>query len=207
MRRRDFEMTEEQEMEAFLAEMSWGVLGTQGEDGWPELTPVNFVYHEGAVYFHGSKIGQKMANLKHHKQVTFSVAQEFARIPSYFVDPKLACPATAFFKSVLIKGYGELLEDLQEKATALSAFMSKLQAEGGYETIDPEDADYVPQLRGTAVVRIRIESMTAKFKFGQNLKDGQRSKITTGLEGRDGPLDAETLALMKRYCPHHRGEA
>ncbi|WP_159881004.1 pyridoxamine 5'-phosphate oxidase family protein [Paenibacillus puerhi] len=204
MRRSDFEITEQQEIESFLAEMSFGILGTQGEDGWPELTPLNFVYHEGAIYFHGSKVGQKMTNLKKEARVTFSVSQEFARIPSYFLDPKLACPATAYFKSVLIKGYGEIVEDLQEKASALSAFMSKLQAEGGYETIDPGDADYAGQLRATAVVRIRVETMSAKFKFGQNLTDRKRDKVTAGLENRDAPLDAETLALMKQFCPHHR---
>ncbi|MEK8127597.1 pyridoxamine 5'-phosphate oxidase family protein [Paenibacillus filicis] len=204
MRRVDFEISEQQEIEPFLREMTFGVLGTHAEDGWPELTPLNFVYHEGAVYFHGSKIGQKMTNLKKDNRVTFSVAQEFAIIPSYFLDPKLACPATAYFKSVLIKGYGEIVEDLQEKASALGAFMSKLQPEGGYETIDAADPDYAKQLRGTAVVRIRVESMSAKFKFGQNLTDSKRDKVTTGLEGRDASMDAETLALMKQYCPHHR---
>ncbi|WP_309247948.1 hypothetical protein [Paenibacillus tyrfis] len=40
MRRKEFEMMDAQETESFLQEVSFGVLGTTGEDGWPELTPV-----------------------------------------------------------------------------------------------------------------------------------------------------------------------
>ncbi|MDO3675945.1 pyridoxamine 5'-phosphate oxidase family protein [Paenibacillus ehimensis] len=204
MRRKEFEMMDAQETEQFLQEMSFGVLGTTGEDGWPELTPVNFVFHEGALYFHGSKIGQKMANLKARPQVTFSVAKEYAIVPSYVLDPKLACPATAYFKSVVIKGYGEPVDDLQQKAEALGAFMRKLQPEGGYDPIDAADPAYVPQLKATSVVRIRVERLTGKFKFGQNLKEPRLSQVMDGLEQRGGELDAETIALMKAYCPHHQ---
>ncbi|CAG7651592.1 hypothetical protein PAESOLCIP111_06347 [Paenibacillus solanacearum] len=207
MRRSEFEVVDHEEIKALLDEASYGVLGTQGEDGWPELTPLNFVYCDGAVYFHGSKVGQKMRNLKAEPKATFSVSKEYAIIPSHFLDPKLACPATAYFKSVLIKGHAEIVTELQHKADALAAFMRKLQPEGGYAPIVPSDADYEPQLRATSVVRIRIEQMTGKFKLGQNLKEDTFAKITEGLAGRGRELDAETIALMKAFCPHHREQA
>lgn len=204
MRRKEFEVMDPQETQQFLDEMSFGFLGTWGEDGWPRLTPLNFVYHEGSLYFHGSKIGEKMTQIKANPQATFAVAKEYAVIPSYFSDPKLACPATAYFKSVLIKGYCEILTDPAEKAAALSAFMRKLQSEGGYAPIDPDDPDYVPQLRATAVVRLSIHDMSAKYKFGQNLQPAAFDQVTEGLQQRGAELDAETIALMKAYCPHHR---
>jgi nitroimidazol reductase NimA-like FMN-containing flavoprotein (pyridoxamine 5'-phosphate oxidase superfamily) len=145
-----------------------------------------------------------MANLKADPKVSFSVSKEFAIIPSYFSDPKLACPATAYFKSVSIKGYGEIVDDLEQKAAALGAFMRKLQPEGGYAPIDPADPDYTGQLKATSVVRIRIEQMTGKYKFGQNLKPEGRSKLADLLHERDHGLDAETAELMYKYCPHHQ---
>lgn len=204
MRRDEFAVMNQEELAELLNEMSYGVLGTAGEDGWPELTPLNYVYWEGAIYFHGSKAGQKMANLKADPKVTFSVSKEYAILPSYFSDPKLACPATAYFKSVLIKGYGEIVTDLELKAAALGAFMRKLQPEGGYAPIDPADTDYAGQLKATSVVRIRIEYITGKFKFGQNLKPEARSNITGLLRERGNELDAETAELMNKYCPHHQ---
>ncbi|WP_028547540.1 pyridoxamine 5'-phosphate oxidase family protein [Paenibacillus sp. UNC451MF] len=206
MRRSEFEVMDAEETKQFLQEESYGFLGTVGEDGWPELTPLNFVYHEGCIYFHGSKIGQKMNNMKREDRVTFAVAKEYAIIPSYFLDPKLACPATAYFKSVLIKGTAEIVEHAADKASALQAFMSKLQPEGGYETIDAADPDYALQLKATGVVRIRISEMSSKYKFGQNLKEPRFTQITDGLQQRGNELDAETVALMKAYCPHHKNQ-
>ncbi|RXZ78666.1 pyridoxamine 5'-phosphate oxidase family protein [Paenibacillaceae bacterium] len=207
MRRKELEMMDTVEIEQFLQEMSFGVLGTNHTDGWPELTPLNFVYHNGNLYFHGSGAGRKMKNLKADERVTFVVAKEFSVIPSYFTDPKLACPATAFFKSVLIKGRAEPLSDLAEKAEAMAAFMQKLQPEGGYEPIDPADPDYAGQLKSTAVVRVTVDELTAKFKFGQNLKSTEFEKVTDGLYKRDKELDRETAALMQALCPHARTNA
>ncbi|WP_248927743.1 pyridoxamine 5'-phosphate oxidase family protein [Paenibacillus hamazuiensis] len=204
MRRSEFAMMNAEETSLFLNEMSFGYLGTVGEDGWPLLTPLNFVYHGGAVYFHGSRAGAKMANLKARPKVTFAVAKEYALIPSYVLDPKLACPATAYFKSVLIRGYAENVQDPHVKAEALTAFMQKLQPEGGYDPIDPADKHYGPRLAGVAIVKIHVEELTAKYKFGQNLSEQDRGKVIHALEERHRELDEETAALMRQYCPHHK---
>ncbi|SYX82434.1 pyridoxamine 5'-phosphate oxidase family protein [Paenibacillus alvei] len=204
MRRKEFEVMDTVETEQFMQEMSFGILGTINEDGWPELTPLNFVYHNGFIYFHGSVSGRKMKNIKADQRVTFSVAKEYAIIPSYFTEAKLACPATAFFKSVLIKGHAEKVSDLTEKAEALTAFMQKLQPEGGYAPIDPEDPDYTGQIKSTSVVRINVHELSAKYKFGQNMKEEKFEIVTNGLLNRNEGLDKETIAMMEALCPHHR---
>jgi nitroimidazol reductase NimA-like FMN-containing flavoprotein (pyridoxamine 5'-phosphate oxidase superfamily) len=207
MRRKEFAIEEnkDSESEAFFAEMTFGFLGTISPDVWPHVTPLNFVYFNDCIYFHGSKIGQKMVDLKHAAdKVTFSVAKEYAIIPSYFSDPKLACPATAFFKSVYIKGSASIVIDLAEKAAALTAFMEKLQPEGGYDPITIEDPAYVPQLKGVSVVKIEIQEMTAKFKFGQNWKEPRIEQTADLLQERNRDLDEATVALMKQFCPHHQ---
>ncbi len=203
MRRKEFDMAENRgETEAFLAEMTHGFLGTIGPDGWPGITPLNYVYHADAVYFHGSRIGEKMASISADPRVTFTVAKEFAIIPSYFTDPLMACPASTYFKSVLVRGRALIVEELEEKAAVMEAFMHKLQPEGGYKAIAAADRDYIPRLKGVSVVRIDIETMTAKFKFGQNLKEDVRTSVMRQLHDRSRPLDAETAALMRQYCPH-----
>lgn len=210
MRRAEFEINEEeqaQEIARFMEEMSFGFLGTVAPDGAPSMTPLNFAYVNGSVYFHGSRIGEKMTQLKANQRVTFMAAKEFAIIPSYFSDPLMACPATAYFKSVRVDGQAVVVDDPAEKASALDALMRKLQPEGGYKPIDANDPDYIPRLKGVAVVRIDADRVTGKFKFGQNLKQADRASITAQLAERGLPLDAETIALMNQYCPHAKGRS
>lgn len=199
MRRKEFAVEDRREAEQFLEEMSYGFLGTAGENGDPAITPLNFVYFRGALYFHGSQIGAKMDNLRRQSRVCFCVAREYALIPSYFTDAKYACPATAFFKSVLIRGRAEIVQDPAEKAEVFASFMRKLQPEGGYAPIDLNDEGYARQIRGTAIVKIRVEEMTAKFKFGQNWPEEKRSRVERQLLERGRDADADTVEQMRRY--------
>jgi len=201
MRRQEFEMTDKREIEAFLEEASFGFLSAIRPDGRPGITPLNFVYTDGAVYFHGSRIGEKMESVRRNPHVAFAVAKEYAIIPSYFTDPAMACPASAWFKSVIITGRIEAVEDPAEKASALEALMRKLQPEGGYDPIRPDDPRYAPRLQGVAVLKLVPDAISAKFKFGQNLTDEKRSQVSAGLTDRGLPLDRETLDLMERYRP------
>ncbi|MCM3272330.1 pyridoxamine 5'-phosphate oxidase family protein [Paenibacillus elgii] len=206
MRRAEFSIQEQQEIDNFLNEMSFGFLGTVDKDGWPHITPLNYTYQNGHIYFHGSKKGAKMDEILASQKVSFAVAKEFAIIPSYFTDARQACPATAFYKSVHIRGIAEPVEDPHEKSVALSGLMEKLQPEGGYAPITPEDPKYQGELKAVSVVRISVEEITAKFKFGQNLKGERRDKVMGGLNERGGSEDEATVELMKKYCPAHKKE-
>jgi uncharacterized protein len=198
MRRKEFSITDRPEIEQFLSEMSFGFLGTINEDGFPDITPLNFVYYKGSVYFHGSKIGQKFKNISHHLYVTFAVASEYALLPSYFTDPNLACPASAFFKSVIIKGNASIIDDLEEKAEVFMAFMEKLQPEGGYQPIEVNNPDYKRNLKGVMLVKISTVDISAKFKFGQNLNETKFNQVIAGLEKRGAEKDQQTIDYMKR---------
>lgn len=207
MRRSEFNVEDQEEIGAFLKEMSFGYLATSGEDGWPHLTPLNYVYLNGAIYFHGSRKGSKMEEIAASGKAAFAVAKEYALVPSHFSDPAMACPATAFFKSVHIRGLAEKVSDLQEKAEVLTALMKKLQPEGGYDPITREDPRYQQALKAVAVVRLSVQEMTAKFKFGQNLDESRRSSLMSQLRERNRPDDAETAELMRRFCPVHKDAA
>ncbi|MCJ8013912.1 pyridoxamine 5'-phosphate oxidase family protein [Paenibacillus sp. KQZ6P-2] len=204
MRRKEFSIDEEQEIHEFLFGMSFGFLGTIGEDGRPRVTPLNYVYDKGIFYFHGSRIGEKMEHIKAYPYVSFSVADEYAVIPSYFTDPSLACPATSFFKSVTASGRAEVVQDLEEKAAAFTLLMKKLQPEGGYDKVDASNPVYASRLRNVAVVKIVTDHISAKFKFGQNLTEGKREQVLCGLEARGAKRDAETAQHVRNSIPISR---
>lgn len=203
MRRREHSETDTAEIEAFLQRMSFGYLGTQSQTEYPSIVPLNFVWHAGAVYFHSSRLGQKVKELKRNNAVTFCVADEVALVPSYFTSEKLACPATAFFKSVMVYGRAEIVEEVDEKVAALAAFMQKLQPEGGYAPFDASDDEYRREIKSVLVVKIVPDSISAKFKFGQNRNEEEWTKVRDGLAERGKPKDAEAVAEMEKRCPFH----
>ncbi|WP_145325154.1 pyridoxamine 5'-phosphate oxidase family protein [Paenibacillus xylanexedens] len=204
MRRKEFTVDEEQEITEFLDQCSFGFLGTVSPDGQPRVTPLNFVYMDGCFYFHGSLAGEKMKQIKQDSSVSFTVAEEFSLIPSYFNDPELACPATSFFKSVMAFGQAEPVKELEIKGKVLQRFMEKLQPQGGYVPIDATDSRYTGNLKAVAVVRIVPERISAKFKFGQNWSIDRLDHVRGELEQRNEGRDAETAAMMQKYCPFHQ---
>ena len=199
MRRKDFEVKEEEAIREFLESRTYGFLALKSDGTYPALIPLNYVYFQGAVYFHGSTKGEKMKLMEKNSEVSFALAKEFGIIPSYFTNEEWACPASSYFKSVLIRGRAVFVEDAEEKARVLNAFMAKLQPEGGYRSIAPEIPEYERVLRGTSLVKIIPEQISAKFKFGQNLKEKERKGVQTGLRERGAPADGDILECMERF--------
>ena len=64
--------------ERLLDEMGHGFLGITHADGWPAAIPVNFVYLDERVYFHGATEGQKMGSLASDPRVSFTVVRDLS---------------------------------------------------------------------------------------------------------------------------------
>jgi hypothetical protein len=197
VRRHDCEISDPKELEAVLARADWGTLGLVSAQGKPVLVPLNFVFHEGRIFFHGAKAGEKYGLIQESPRATFLVVEAYAQIPSYAFDPVNACPATQFFKSVMVKGAVEPIEDAEQKAGALEAIMKKLQPEGGYEPIRADSPTYRGCLQAVAVYAMTCGEMTGKLKLGQQLGSGARAKVEEVLASRGGPMDPATLAAMR----------
>jgi len=191
-----FEIEDQAVIDAMMDATEYGTLALSYKNK-PYSIPVNFVHHNNSVYFHGSQSGRKMQMLKANNNVSFSIVQNYSIIASYFSSNEgLACPATQFFKSISIDGKVVIVESRDEKANALSLLMQKLQPEGKYKTFD--DDAYTKMLKATAVLKIEIDTLKAKFKFGQHLSDERFNMIVSHLEDRESEIDKETIAMMKR---------
>ena len=185
-------------VESVLAEVGHGFLAIVTADGRPSAVPLNFVWLDGRVYFHGASEGEKMEAIAREPRVSFTIVDAGALIPSYFRHPRSACPATQYYRSVMVRGRARVVTDVEEKARALQALMEKLQPEGGHEAITAEAALYRKALRTTSVTAIEVECMSGKFKLGQNLSDRVRETVIRGLEERGGPGDSETAERMRK---------
>ena len=51
---------DERECEEILKRGEYGVLAVQGDEGYPYAVPLNYVFVDGAIYFHSAKEGHKI---------------------------------------------------------------------------------------------------------------------------------------------------
>ncbi len=191
-----FEITDQNIINKLLNKAEYGTLALC-ENNKPYSIPLNFVMLNNAIYIHGSHKGRKMEILAKNAQVSFSVVENYSLIQSYFSsNDGSACPATQFFKSVVIDGRTVIIENQEEKAKVLESLMQKLQPEGKY--IPLSHASYKKDLQATAVIKIEIDELKCKFKFGQHLKQERFNMVVKYLEERGEEIDLETVLLMKK---------
>jgi len=192
-----FEMKDTQVIEKLLDDSESGTLAICIENR-PYSVPLNFVKIDNAIYFHGAKKGKKVEILKANSFASFSVVESHSLIQSYFSsDEGLACPATHFFKSIIVDGKVIFVDDYDEKVKAMGAFMQKLQPEGKYILMN--DDVYKKAMNATLIYKLEIDEMKAKFKFGQNLTEERFAMIIEHLEQRATKSDFATIRMMKEF--------
>lgn len=195
MRHSQFAITDKTKIETLLQTVSYGTLALAKEDQ-PYSIPLNFVYEDERIYFHGAKVGRKKEYVAHNSFASFSVVEPFSMIQSYFSSTdELACPATHFFRSVICEGVVEIVSAYDEKVKALQLLMEKLQPEGGYKHLS--DTAYNKMIDATEVFCLHVKQMSGKVKLGQHLPKERYEMILEHLQKRGDILDTQTIELMK----------
>lgn len=149
MRRSEKSLTENEMLE-ILKKAEFGVLSTMGKNGYPYGVPVNFLYHDGSIYFHCAMEGHKLDNIEFCSKVSFCVVTDVSVMAESF---------TTKFKSVIL--FGKISEvPCGEKHDIFVKIMEKFS--GDYmEAAMP----YVKKEGHNArLFRIEVEHMTAKGK-------------------------------------------
>jgi len=170
-----------------------------GPDGEPLLRPLLGVLLDGDPCFHGGPRGAKGGLAG--REAVVSVHETLATIPSYFVDPRRACPATTWYRSVQVRGRLEEIEDAEERAEVLRRLMVRFQPEGGYVPIAPEHPLYRNAIRGLMILRLRSREVVGRIKIGANRSPEERSRILEGLWRRGEPGDVEAVGEVLRLAP------
>jgi len=199
MRRAEFQVNDPKQIEALLAECEYGTLSLMDEDV-PYGVPLNFVWYEKCVCFHGSKEGRKMEVIAKNPTASFSVVKPLSLIPSYFSNTRSASPATQFFISAHIVGKIEVIENADQKCAMLTALMQKLQPEGGYDAIEAANPIYTKMIEQTGLLRLIPELISLKLKIGQNLTQERKTSLIEKLLQRGTPLDKLTVEMIQQMC-------
>lgn len=164
--RKEIYRMDSQVARALLARARVIHLASTTSTGAPLLRALHAVVMGQGLYFHGAPAGEKLEAIG--RPAVVSADEILAEIPSYFLDPERACPATTYYDSV--QAHGDLAEvtDADEKARALQALMEKYQPEGGHVPIAARDPLYRKAVAGVLVLRLSLDQIDGKTKLGQN---------------------------------------
>jgi nitroimidazol reductase NimA-like FMN-containing flavoprotein (pyridoxamine 5'-phosphate oxidase superfamily)/ribosomal protein S18 acetylase RimI-like enzyme len=198
MRKEIYRMSRDEAL-ALLARAPVVHLATTNGAGEPILRTVHAVVSGGALAFHGAPAGEKLEALG--RAAVLSAEEVVAPIPSYFVDPERACPATTFYRSAQVHGVLEPVEDAEEKARVLAALMAKLQPEGGHVPVDATHPLYRKAVAGLLIVRVSLECVDGKAKLGQNRRPEELAVIFERLWARGLPGDARAIEAVRAANP------
>jgi len=192
MRRKHAEVTDRVEIERIMALTTIGRLATIGADGYPYVTPVNFVFHGGNIYFHCAPKGEKLDNLLRDAKVCFEVDIPLAYIGRDFNPEGEACNLHQFYHCVIIRGTASIVTDDALKTAALNALVEKHEPAADIPPVTPEMGAY----RRCAVVEVKPLSISAKSDVGRNRPEGERKAIADRLKERGGSVELEAVRAM-----------
>jgi len=184
-----YEIQSKDKIIQFLNSQPVGRIASLDSNGYPQIIPMNFVYHDGAIYMHSHPFGEKLDNIRRNPNVGFEVDQHICFLPSYYFHPTDASQADTLYISVVMKGKAEIVHDNEEKAIALSALMEKYQSEGRYETLDSN----MPSVHEVAVIKVIPEDTHGKYKIGQQWPRPYRLKMARNIIEREGLENARAI--------------
>lgn len=151
---------------AFLAAQRVGVLALPDEE-YPYAVPLNYIWKDGCVYFHGAGAGKKVRLLEAEPNVSFTVYHEYGT-----VTDAVPCHADTSYFSVMLFGKAERVRDFSEAAAALQALVERFLPGFYKQKLGPalvekyrSGVDSMP----VAVYRIRPAHLSAK----ENAPEGQ----------------------------------
>ena len=126
-----------------------GVLSLLGDNGYPYGVPVNYVWHDGRIYFHAAVTGHKKDAMENCPKVCFTVIDTHEVLPQ---------ERATSYRSVIVFGHARFIEDPDEKRRALRIFGYKHS--GDY----PEDVEeeIKTQLARTLKVEITVDHLSGK---------------------------------------------
>jgi len=192
MRRKHSEVTDPKEIERILSMTNIGRMATIGQDGYPYITPVNFVSLEGNIYFHCAPKGEKLDNLTRQPRVCFEVDVPLSYIDIGLDPARPICQLHQYYHCVIIRGIATDVKDSTLKLAALNALIAKHEKTDDFTPVTADMSSY----KACNVIEIRPDSITAKSDFSQNQPDENRRAIAEYLFKRNQPGDREAVEAM-----------
>lgn len=129
---------------------SHGVLALLGDGGWPYAVPLNYLWHEGAVYFHCAHAGHKIDALRACPRASFCVVERSDVVPEDY---------STNYRSVIVFGPVRELTEEGEKRRAIERLALKFSpGDSGARRAAAIDAEW----ENLCVLELRAEHISGK---------------------------------------------
>jgi nitroimidazol reductase NimA-like FMN-containing flavoprotein (pyridoxamine 5'-phosphate oxidase superfamily) len=160
LRKSMLECRDPEKINQFLTQARIGFLGLSDKD-YPYVVPLNFVWYNDKLYFHGADEGKKADLMKENANICFTVCEEFGTM----AHPVPAHTDTAYM-SVMVFGKVTHLADWDEATEVMQKLLDKY-VPGYYDRA--LSRNHVEKYRSsmgsaTAVFCLEPEVLTAKEK-------------------------------------------
>lgn len=147
--RRKKQLLQEEDSIRILRTCTAGVLGINGDDGYPYTVPMSYAYVDGKIFMHSAKEGHKIDSIKKNNKVTFTVIEKDEVIQQTF---------TTHYRSVAVFGKARLLIDDKEKRIAIEKIVEKYSPDYLKEANIEIDKEW----DRFCLIEIKIEHITGK---------------------------------------------
>lgn len=188
-----------QRWRAFLADQGFGhfVAGGRGRSV-PVVVLTQFVVTEAEIVFHLIATNPVFDALEENPRAIMSVAGDWTFIPGAWKaigdeDPARGIPTT-YYAAVQVTGECTIQAEPGDVASVLRTQLADLDPEGDY--VDP--SEHASRLRAIRGIRLGIEAVRAKYKYGGNVDQAHRDAVAERLSTRNGPGDGAALEHLRR---------
>lgn len=191
------------ECHAFLEHQGFGHLIAAGRDrSVPVVVPTQYTLDDGAIVLHLATLNPIWDAIAENPLVVLSVAGDWAYIPSHWKvigdeDPLMGIPTT-YYAAAQVTARATVLVEHDAIAEIL-----RLQLRDQQPDVDiAEPLAHGKRLAAIRALRLEIEEIRAKFKYGGNVDVEHRISIAERLAERDGPGDRAAREHLVRRLRH-----
>lgn len=185
----------------------FGQLVTAGHvDGWPVVVPAHFVVDGDDVLLHLARPNPVWTALEADDRVVLCLVGDYVYVDAATnadpgTDPDLGVP-TSYYTALQLHCRAQVVDDPDAKAEILARQLDHFEP-GDSTRVRPStqvesDRRQMPGIRG---LRLIVDHVLAKQKYGGNKTPEHRERIAEALAERGGPMDAEASALLRRGRP------
>jgi uncharacterized protein len=139
-------------MEEIIARCQYCSMGMVDQENRPYVLPMNFGYADGVVYLHSAPEGKKVSILKNNSRVCLAFSTDHVLRHQ---NEEVACSYGMKYRSVLIYGKVDFIQDHSEKRAALNIIMRQYTGRDDYDYNEPAIANVL-------VYKVVVEKMEGR---------------------------------------------
>jgi transcriptional regulator len=181
----------------------FGQLVTAGHvDGWPVIVPTHFIVDGDDVLLHLARPNPVWRALEADDRVVLCLIGDYVYVDAATnadpgADPDLGVP-TSYYTALQLHCRAEVVDDPSAKAAILAKQLDHFEPEGSTRLRPSPDTEsdrrQLPAIRG---LRLTVDHVRAKQKYGGNKTPEHRERIADTLAARGGPMDAEASEIAR----------